>query len=109
MNRLMKQSHPTNVEYGIYKPFENETKNAFQLFFFRHKIVALFDLTFLKSTIYVNIVLGITFASISDNSFLHLQSMYLLSELSYTKVSIDGFVNIPNDVPFFEIDEFVKC
>lgn len=53
-------------------------------------IVDFLDLTLLKKPIYVNIVLGITFALYSDISFFTMQPSYLF-ELGYTKVSRINF------------------
>lgn len=46
------------------------------------------DLTLLNDLIYVNIVLGISFALYSDTSFFTIQPMYLF-ELGFTKVTND--------------------
>lgn len=53
-------------------------------------VVDFLDLTLLNDPIYVNIVLGISFALYSDVAFFTLQPMYLF-ELGYTKV-----FNLPN-------------
>jgi len=49
-------------------------------------IVDFLDLTLLKKPIYVNIVLGITFALYSDITFFTMQPVYLF-ELGYSRVS----------------------
>lgn len=49
-------------------------------------VVDFLDLTLLKKPIYVNIVLGITFALYSDITFFTMQPVYLF-ELGYSKVS----------------------
>lgn len=49
-------------------------------------MVDFLDLTLLKDLVYVNIVLGTSFALYSDNSFFALEPMYLF-ELGFTKVS----------------------
>lgn len=48
-------------------------------------MVDFLDLTLLKDLVYVNIVLGISFALYSDTSFFTIQPMYLF-ELGFTKV-----------------------
>ncbi|XP_055300591.1 uncharacterized protein LOC129567563 [Sitodiplosis mosellana] len=48
------------------------------------KVVDFLDLTLLKDLVYVNIVLGTTFALYSDNSFFTLEPMYLF-ELGFSK------------------------
>jgi len=52
----------------------------------RATIVDFLDLTLLKQPVYINIVLGITFALYSDITFFTMQPIYLF-ELGYTKVS----------------------
>lgn len=51
----------------------------------RQKMVDFLDLTLLKDMVYLNIVLGISFALYSDNAFFTLQPMYLF-ELGFSKV-----------------------
>lgn len=53
-------------------------------------IVDFLDLTLLKQPVYVNIVLGITFALYSDLAFFTMQPTYLF-ELGYSKVSYAHF------------------
>lgn len=53
-------------------------------------IVDFLDLTLLKQPVYVNIVLGITFALYSDLAFFTMQPTYLF-ELGYSKVSYAPF------------------
>lgn len=50
-------------------------------------IVDFLDLTLLKNPVYVNIVLGISFAIYSDITFFTLQPLYMF-ELGFTKVSL---------------------
>lgn len=50
-------------------------------------LVDFLDLTLLKKFVYVNIVLGITFALYSDVAFFTLQPLYLF-ELGYSRVSV---------------------
>lgn len=54
------------------------------IYFLRQKVVNFLDLTLLKDLVYLNIVLGISFALYSDNSFFTLQPMYLF-ELGFSK------------------------
>ncbi|XP_030566197.1 uncharacterized protein LOC115766416 [Drosophila novamexicana] len=56
-------------------------------------IVDFLDLTLLKKPIYVNIVLGITFALYSDISFFTMQPSYLF-ELGYTKADTANVIAI---------------
>lgn len=49
-------------------------------------MVDFLDLTLLKDLVYVNIVIGTSFALYSDNSFFTLEPMYLF-ELGFSKVS----------------------
>lgn len=56
-------------------------------------IVDFLDLTLLKQPVYVNIVLGITFALYSDIAFFTMQPIYLF-ELGYTKVSSNPTIKI---------------
>lgn len=53
---------------------------------FRRKVVDFLDLTLLEDFVYVNIVLGISFALYSDTSFFTIQPMYLF-ELGFAKVN----------------------
>lgn len=53
--------------------------------YFRQKVVDFLDLTLLKDLVYLNIVLGLSFALYSDNSFFILEPMYLF-ELTFSKV-----------------------
>lgn len=53
----------------------------------RQKVIDFLDLTLLKDLVYLNIVLGISFALYSDNSFFTLQPMYLFT-LGFSKVRI---------------------
>ncbi|KAH8300627.1 hypothetical protein KR044_012275 [Drosophila immigrans] len=56
-------------------------------------IVDFLDLTLLKQPVYVNIVLGITFALYSDITFFTMQPTYLF-ELGYTKVDTASIIAI---------------
>ncbi|XP_034474080.1 uncharacterized protein LOC117781430 [Drosophila innubila] len=56
-------------------------------------IVDFLDLTLLKQPVYVNIVLGITFALYSDITFFTMQPIYLF-ELGYTKVDAAKIIAI---------------
>ena len=62
---------------------------------FRQKVVDFLDLTLLKDLVYLNIVLGISFALYSDNSFFTLQPMYLFT-LGFSKVTIITMEIQPN-------------
>ncbi|KAL7744096.1 hypothetical protein ACLKA6_009082 [Drosophila palustris] len=57
-------------------------------------IVDFLDLTLLKQPVYVNIVLGITFALYSDITFFTMQPIYLNDELGYTKVDTAKIIAI---------------
>lgn len=61
-------------------------KKKITCIFNRKIIVDFLDLSLLKDPIYVNIVLGITFALYSDMAFFTIQPMYMF-ELNFEKVN----------------------
>lgn len=71
---------PVVVSQFVNQPIKREKKGKLQ------GLVDFLDLTLLKKFVYVNIVLGITFALYSDVSFFTLQPLYLF-ELGYSRVS----------------------
>ncbi|XP_017850385.1 monocarboxylate transporter 7 [Drosophila busckii] len=76
----------SNGGQGVVAPLEHKRSLC-------GAIVDFLDLTLLKKPIYVNIVLGITFALYSDISFFTIQPSYLF-ELGYSKVQTANVIAI---------------